>query len=206
MIVNDSVTITSSYVPAWHFLLTAQKYSELAQESCKKSGGDDGEISLIFSAMVMEAFIAQEIYSRVPASQQEVYFRHPNDNILRRWFVATSSFAKSSTLAQAALGQIRQSCKEDDSYGLLVRSRNKLIHAKVHTEVMDDAGKVTLDASIERLVSAFRSKVPGIPVGNPVFPDVVTCYDATVFFLATVKYMIGKFYAAVEEPVPTNWQ
>lgn len=206
MSLTESVSVAMSYKPAWSFGVKAVAWRDAALAEPGKpdgAGTDEGELTLIYSAIALESFIAEQIATRLVGPDAEALLS-TKVSIQQRWTRATQKLAPATHAAQAACEEIRQLCLDAGDYGLLVRSRNKLVHPRMHTETLNDAGHSIDHAQISRLVDDLARL--GLPRINPVFPHLITNCRFAEFSVNVLGRLISAFYRAVGQDVPESWR
>ena len=90
----------------------------------------------------------------------------------------------------------------------MVRARNKLVHPKVHKEILDDRGHIISDSKIERLVADLQKPPANLPddLPKPSFPRIIECGDSAKWSLQTLSRMIRLFYNVVDESISDHWK
>lgn len=204
--ISDSVTIQSNYRPAWSYAKSAVNWLKKTSESGETPNHIVSEscfLSFLFSSLCLEAIIAQFLTDE--SSQNNDGLLNTRIGLLKRWQDGVQRLCTGSAKSQTAVASIRNLCKDKNAYGLLVRSRNKLIHPRAYTEVIDDSGHRILDGSINNLVSDLKDAKLGLPESQPAFPQIVMCRSGALWAAQTMKEMVKLLYQVKEKSLEDTW-
>ncbi|MCF6150445.1 MAG: hypothetical protein E3K37_17555 [Candidatus Kuenenia sp.] len=204
--VSDSVIIQSNYRPAWNYAKLAVNWLKKTSESGETPNHIDSEscfLSFLFSSLCLEAIIAQFLTDE--SSQNNDDLLNTRTDLLKRWRDGVQRLCTGSAKSKTAVISILNLCREKNTYGLLVRSRNKLIHPRAYTEVIDDSGHCILEGSVSSFVSDLKAANPGLPESKPAFPQIVKCRPAALWVAQTMKEMVKLLYQVREKPLEDIW-
>lgn len=197
--------MSSRYVPAWSFASAAARWCDNTEgKQLGEVVGEPAQLAVFFSALSCEALIAEFLNEATYISTDDLF--GPRVSTLQRWTDGTNRLATASTSSVAAAKSIQGACQERGCYGLLVRTRNKLIHPRVHTELFDDAGHSIPDGSVERLVQDLRAPPARLPTVQPAFPSMIYTRAAARWALSVCLDMATLLHAVVEREFPEHWR
>lgn len=203
--IQDSLTMTTEYRPALFFAKTAcQWYSKIADKPSETLTVHEAQLVLMYSSMSLEALIAQKLHHFSECMQVDDLFSS-SVSVMQRWRSGAGRLAANTEDAKEALAEIEKNCRDNGFYGLLVRSRNKLVHPRVHTEIFDDDGHHIEDGSVSNLVQQL-STVGGLPMKRPAYPHILNCVGMADYAKHTLSLMTNLLFRTIDQPVPTEWQ
>lgn len=211
MNIRDNMVVVFERSPAWAFAKSAREWYEKIPEPPPPDNlyniGEPARLVFLYSCLSLEAFIAEELVSRTSESQYGPLFER-GVPITVRWRKAARLCACETASAQRALENLVEECKDTKNYGLMVRARNKLVHPKVHKEILDDRGYIISDSKIERLVADLQKPPANLPddLPKPSFPRIIECGDSAKWSLQTLSRMIRLFYNVVDESISDHWK
>lgn len=195
----------SSTGPAWAFAERAKFWQGQASElPLPYRVGEPGRLALLYAALALEAFIADELTIRLPPDISKELLESKKFTAARRWVAGAEKLAASGSLAHQALDRLRIACADCGSYGLLVRCRNKLVHPRSHAEFVDEHGHLVPE-TLSRLISALEKAAGPLPPVVPTFPLALESAVTADWAVQTTSEMVATFYACVGEVVPDQW-
>lgn len=206
MRIRESTVAVLKYEPAWSFAESARRrYAEVPKLPPPYHIGEASLLVFIYSTLSLEAFISEALVSRQPEDRY-LPLLDRKVHLTSRWIEGSVLCAGKSNSCQSALEDIRNECSDLGNYGLMVRARNKLVHPKVHKEILDEQGHKIRDDSIDRLVSELQQPPANLPDLMPAFPDLIKCAASAKWSLLTLSRMVRLFYEAVGEAIGDSWQ
>lgn len=199
--------IRFDYNPAVRFARYARNwYSETVVLATPSHTGEPPLLVLLYSVMSLEAFLDEQLDARLGAAGKNTFLqKHKCASLMARWSSALKQLATSDQDAQDALRTLGNACKDDGTFGLLVRARNKLVHPGRVTEVSDASGDKIENDSIDRLIQQVKAPPVSIPYISAQFPGMLTCRASAEWSLQTLRLMVTGFYTVVSEPLPAEW-
>lgn len=204
--ITDSLTIQTHYRPAWAFARSATSWLERASEARSPPnhfGSENCFLAFMFSCLCLEAIIAEFLVDESAQNNNDLL--HTRISLLQRWQDGVKRLGTGSAASVAAITVIDDLCKDKRPYGLLVRSRNKLIHPLAYTEVIDDSRHTILDGSIDNLVADLKAANLGLPESQPAFPHIIKCRPGAIWATNMMKEMIQLLHAVCDKPVEKMW-
>jgi len=201
---RDEVRIEMRYMPAWHFAELSRQWQKQSAATPAK-GNEPPLLALIYACLSCEALIAESLDAQSSSISVDDLFA-ARVSVIERWRTGTKRLSTGSSVSRGAVAAVRNECRDTGNYGLLVRSRNKLVHPRVHTEVLDSRGHAIQDGRVERLVDDLRRSVPTLPVTRPTFPSIVQNPASALWAVATMAMMVRHLYSVVEKALPDHWQ
>lgn len=138
--------------------------------------GEPPLLVLLYSVMALEAFLDEQLDARLGTAGRKAFLvEHHKSKLTVRWSSAVKQLAKFDPLAQEALQDMVTACKDDSSFDLLVRARNKLVHPGRFTEKSDAVRDKIEDDSIDRLIQEVHKPPVSLPHISAQFPAMLTC-------------------------------
>jgi len=197
---------TSEYFPALSFYKSAKKWCKEAQlVNNKIEVGEPGRLCLIYAAFTLESFISEELWNRLPEPEYNRLFNNRvRFSIRHKWTQGCDFLSTPENSSQEGLSIISNECSDKGGYGLLVRSRNKLIHPKYHKEVFENDKHEILDRSLNTLITDLKD-AHNFPQYIDSFPDIIISADAALWYHNIVQNMIRSFYLSINEPLQESW-
>lgn len=199
-------SIQTQYRPAWSYASSAVSWFQKIEHDGTPPnhfGSESCFLSFLFSCLSLEAIIAEFLSDHCESCED---LMHPGISVLQRWKTGMDRLSIDSEESIRATAELQTLCNDTRPYGLLVRSRNKLVHPKAYTEVMDDQGHRILDGSIERLVSDLKSAQLGLPESQPAFPHIIKCRQGSEWAVKLMKEMILLIHMAGGVEVKNQWK
>jgi hypothetical protein len=190
--------------PAWAFSQHAICWYQRAQNPPEGDQGETGRLTLAYCAWSLEAFISEQLDSRLSPVDAEQFFGS-RISVFQRWKDGTQRVAKTTPASQAAVQAIKENC-DKGHYWLMVRSRNMLVHARTHIEIINDAGHRFVGDRVENLVRDLRATGRAFPQISPVFPDIVQSPFAARWWCEVMGQMLRLFHEAAGETPKPEWQ
>jgi len=202
---DGSVTVVMTYRPALAFARRAKEWHEATARLDSPHGmGEPPMLVLLYSLLSLEAFISEELSDRRQPPEYHHLYRS-NVSLAQRWAKATDLLKASTSPAQHAVTAITAACQDTGLFGLLVRTRNKLIHPRLYVEVGDASGDRIDDDSLERLIKDLQAPPVSLPYFSAAFPGMVTCAASARWSRSTLATMVRLFFDAVAETLPQEW-
>lgn len=206
MQISDSLTIETHYRPAWSYATSAVTWLERSSEIGSPPnhfGSEHCFLALLFSCLCLEAIIAEFLTDESSQNNDDLF--NARIPISQRWKEGVPRIGTGSASSQSAIATIIELCQDKKPYGLLVRSRNKLIHPQAYTEVMDDFGHQILDKKIGDLVADLKAANLGLPDTTPAFPHIIKCRPGAVWATGLMKEMLVLIHAVREKHIDEKW-
>ena len=202
---DGSVTVVTTYRPALAFARRAKEWHEATARLDSPHGmGEPPMLVLLYCLLSLEAFISEQLSDRRPPAEYAQLYRN-HLPLTQRWVKATNLLKAPTSPAQHALAGITAACKDTGIFGLLVRTRNKLVHPRLSVEVGDVSGDRIEDGSLKRLIKDLQAPPVSLPYLSATFPGMVTCAASARWSRSTLGTMVRLFFDVVAETLPQEW-
>lgn len=205
-IMQDSLEMRMRYVPAWSFAESSARWAHACSAAAPADFvGEPAFLSVLYSTLSLEALIAQMLADAPPGVQVEDLLE-ARVSVLRRWREGCERLGTRTPDSVEAVESVRQECLERGSLGLLVRSRNKLVHTRIHTEVFRADGSAIEDEQVDRLVADLREPPASLPATRPSFPNLLQCPAAAAWSRVVLGRMVRLLHRVVEVRLTPEWE
>lgn len=205
--VSSITRVSFDYKPAIGFARRAHRwYGRVLTLENEHGIGEPPLLVLLYSVMALEAFLDEQLDARLGTAGRKAFLvEHHKSKLTVRWSSAVRQLASPDPRSQEAVKDIQVACKDDHSFDLLVRARNKLIHPGRVTEVSNAAADRIEDDSIDRLIREVHKPPVSLPHISAQFPGMLTCRASARWSLDTLQFLVTGFFRIVSEPLQDDW-
>lgn len=203
---EEEVVIAITYRPALSFAQTAVHWRDgVRGMRSDEIAGEPALLAVLYSAMSIEALICEGLANLAGVSAAEDLLGD-RVSVLDRWSKGAPLLSDGSTSSCAAVAAVTQHCKPTGPYGLLARSRNKLVHPRMHTEIIDSTGHAIRDGRLDSLVQDLTGPPTSLPSVRPAFPNMLKTPAAARWAVGTLAVMATLFHEARGVSIDIEWQ
>jgi len=205
--IGESWSVEINYRPAWSYAERAVGWlndiSEQGQTE-ERYGAEAPFLAFLYSSLCLESVVMEFVVESGSSDiTQEV---SGVGSILGRWRKAAKLLQTGHDESTKSYRNICNLTKDMGAYGLLVRSRNHIVHPSIHTETAGESDHEVQNDSIERLVSDLKRSDFGLPSPTPVFPNIVKSQSGALWACRTMRELICELHQVCEIPINEQWQ